>query len=62
MLRFKGQSAPCVLVTEVDWAELDTASLRKLYIALSRAEWQAAVVLSERASRDLIARLAASQG
>jgi hypothetical protein len=57
VLRFKGQSVPCVLITEVDWETLDAASLRKLYIALSRAEWQAAVVLSERASRDLTSRL-----
>ena len=57
VLRFKGLSAPAVLLTEVDWERFDDSARRRLYVALTRAEWRAAMVLSERAARELEERL-----
>ena len=53
VLRFKGQSAPAVVLTEVDWARFDAAARRRLYVGLTRAEWRMAVVLTQRAGVEL---------
>jgi hypothetical protein len=55
--RFKGQSAPAVVVTEVDFDTLDTLSRRLLFVALTRAQMQVACVLSPAAEQTLAARL-----
>jgi superfamily I DNA and RNA helicase len=51
--RFKGQSAPCVILTEVDFETFDEPAQRKLFVGLTRASMKAIVVLSERAARML---------
>lgn len=51
--RFKGQSAPCVILAEVDFETLDEKARRKLFVGMSRASLQLIVVLSERAARAL---------
>ena len=51
--RFKGQSAPAVVVTELDFEELDEAARRRLFVALTRAGMAVELVLSERAERCL---------
>jgi len=56
--RFKGQSAPAVVITEMDFAELDEAARRRLFVALTRAQMAVELVLSERAERCLAALLA----
>jgi len=56
--RFKGQSAPAVVITEMDFAELDEAARRRLFVALTRAQMAVELVLSERAERCLAAVLA----
>jgi len=56
--RFKGQSAPAVVVTEVDFEELDEAARRRLFVALTRAQMAVELVLSERAERALAGLLA----
>ncbi|QNA89309.1 ATP-binding domain-containing protein [Massilia sp. Dwa41.01b] len=56
--RFKGQSAPAVVVTEMDFAELDDAARRRLFVALTRAQMAVELVLSDRAERCLTALLA----
>ncbi|MGJ7917791.1 ATP-binding domain-containing protein [Massilia sp. LXY-6] len=53
--RYKGQSAPAVVVAEVDFAELDDAARRKLFVALTRAQMAAELVLSARAEACLTA-------
>jgi len=53
VLRFKGQSAPAVLIAEVEWRQLDDAARRRLYIGLTRAELKVAVVMTEAAAKDL---------
>lgn len=49
--RFKGQSAPAVIFTEVDIASLDDKSLRKLFVGMTRARLSLVMVLSERSQR-----------
>ena len=56
--RFKGQSAPAVVVTEMDFAGLDDAARRRLFVALTRAQMAVELVLSDRAERCLTALLA----
>ena len=51
--RFKGQSAPCVVLTEVDFESLDEAASRKLFVGMTRASMRLTVVLSTRAAREL---------
>jgi len=51
--RYKGQSAPAVVVTEMDFVEFDDAARRRLFVALSRAQMAIELVLSARAERCL---------
>jgi len=55
--RYKGQSAPAVVIAEFDFAELDEAVRRRLFVALTRAQMAAELVLSARAERCLAAVL-----
>lgn len=54
--RFKGQSAPCVILTEVDFDAFDDLAQRKLFVGFTRASMKLLVVLSERAAQALLAR------
>ncbi len=54
--RFKGQSAPCVILTEVDFDTFDELAQRKLFVGFTRASMKLLVVLSERAAQALLAR------
>jgi hypothetical protein len=61
--RYKGQSAPAVVIAEFDFAELDERARRKLFVALTRARMAASLVLSARSERCLAAEiLKSSQG
>jgi hypothetical protein len=51
--RFKGQSAPAVVLCEVDFETLTERDKRKLFVGLTRAQMRMDVVLSERAARVL---------
>ena len=51
--RYKGQSAPAVVIAEFDFAELDETARRRLFVALTRAQMAAELVLSARAERCL---------
>ncbi len=48
--RFKGQSAPAVIFTEVDFEALDDRTVRKLFVGMTRARMKLVLVLSERAA------------
>jgi hypothetical protein len=48
--RFKGQSAAGIVLTEVDFEELDEGTKRKLFVGLTRAQLAVEVVLSEHAA------------
>ncbi len=49
--RFKGQSAPCVVLTELDIDTLDDAARRRLFVGVTRASMHLIIVLSVRAHR-----------
>jgi hypothetical protein len=55
--RFKGQSAPCIVFTEIDFEELDEAALRKLFVGMTRATMKLVLVVSERAAAAMLGRL-----
>ncbi len=55
--RFKGQSAPAVIFTEIDFAEIDDRVLRKLFVGMTRARLKLVLVLSERAGQQLLDRM-----
>ncbi len=54
--RFKGQSAPCVILTEVDFETLDDIVRRKLFVGMTRASMKLIIVLSQRAAAKLMER------
>jgi hypothetical protein len=55
--RFKGQAAPCIILTEVDFESLDDRVRRRLFVGMTRASMKLFVVLSTRAAQMLMARL-----
>ena len=50
LYRFKGQSAPCVILTEVDFEALDERAAKRLFVGATRATIRFALVMSERAA------------
>ena len=56
----KGQSAPCVLLTEIDFYALDDHATRNFFVGATRATMKLMLVLSERAAKVLLGRLDAS--
>jgi hypothetical protein len=59
VFRFKGQSAPAVVLTEVDFEVLEDAVLRRLFVGATRATLKLVLVMSERAAQALIRRVEA---
>lgn len=55
--RFKGRSAPAVILTEVDFEELGEHERRKLFVGITRARRTLVLVVSERAEQRLAAEL-----
>jgi hypothetical protein len=47
--RFKGQSAPAVILSEVDFTELTNKERRKLFVGMTRAQLNLQIVLSSQA-------------
>jgi hypothetical protein len=60
--RFKGQSAPAVVLTEVDFDELDERAMRRLFVGATRATMKLAIVATARAARTLAQRAPAVLG
>lgn len=54
--RFKGQAAPCVILTEVDFEDCDETAMRKLFVGATRATMKLTLVMSERAASQLVNR------
>lgn len=54
--RFKGQSAPVVVLCEIDFKELTSKELRKLFVGFTRAQLRLECLLSEAASGLLMSR------
>ena len=57
--RFKGQSAPCIVLTEIDFDHLDDIARRKLFVGASRASMKLVMVASRRACQHLSALVGA---
>jgi hypothetical protein len=57
--RFKGQSAPAVVFSEIDFETLDDRVVRRLFVGATRATMKAVFVMSERAAALVEGRLAA---
>jgi hypothetical protein len=55
--RFKGQSAPCVIFTEIDFDAWDDLVERKLFVGMTRATMRLLPVLSDSAARLWMERL-----
>jgi hypothetical protein len=55
--RFKGQSAPAVIFTEIDFEQIDELVLRKLFVGMTRARLKLVLVLSDRAAERLLDRI-----
>jgi hypothetical protein len=55
--RFKGQSAPAVIFTEIDFEQIDDLVFRKLFVGMTRARLKLVLVLSERAAERLLDRI-----
>ena len=55
--RFKGQSAPAVVLAEIDFETLDDKAVRKLFVGATRASMKLVLVLSERAAGVLLSRM-----
>ena len=49
--RFKGQAAPVIIFTEIDFESLDARNMRKLFVGATRASMKLIMVMSRRAAR-----------
>ncbi len=56
--RFKGQAAPAVVFSEVDFESMDERTLRKLFVGATRATMKLSIVASTRAAQAIRAALA----
>ena len=55
--RFKGQSAPAVIFTEIDFEQIDELVFRKLFVGMTRARLKLVLVLSDRAASQLLEKI-----
>lgn len=51
--RFKGQAAPVVVLTEMDFDAVDDRLRRRLFVGMTRAQWRLECVMSPQAERAL---------
>jgi hypothetical protein len=49
--RFKGQSASCIIFTEIDFEEMDEKTLRKLFVGMTRATMSLGLVVSGKSAK-----------
>jgi hypothetical protein len=55
--RFKGQAAPAIIFSEIDFEELDDKAIRKLFVGATRAMMKLVLVLHEKSASQLLARI-----
>ncbi|WP_343737563.1 ATP-dependent helicase [Achromobacter sp.] len=55
--RFKGQSAPAVVLAEIDFDTLGEEEARRLFVGATRAAMKLVLVMSERAALQLLTRI-----
>ena len=54
--RFKGQAAPCVVLTEIDFAKMDENSIIRIFVGATRATMKLILVISKRSLEILLQR------
>ena len=57
VFRFKGQSAPIVIVCEIDFEEVGDQEARKLFVAMTRAQSQLHLIMTSAAEQALARQL-----
>ncbi|HRL77639.1 MAG TPA: ATP-dependent helicase [Candidatus Accumulibacter phosphatis] len=55
--RFKGQSAPAVILAEIDFETLDDQAVRKLFVGATRSSMKLILVVHERSAARLLERM-----
>ncbi|MBN8454107.1 ATP-dependent helicase [Accumulibacter sp.] len=55
--RFKGQSAPAVILAEIDFEALDDRAVRKLFVGATRSSMKLILVVHERSAARLLERM-----
>jgi hypothetical protein len=55
--RFKGQSAPAIIFTEIDFEQLDEDAVRRIFVGATRASMKLIMIVSDRAANLFIERL-----
>ena len=55
--RFKGQAAPAVILTEIDFEVLDDKAVRKLFVGATRSSMKLILVLHETSAARLLERM-----
>jgi superfamily I DNA and RNA helicase len=55
--RFKGQAAPAIIFTEIDFEVLDDKAVRKLFVGATRSMMKLVMVLHEKSAAMLIERI-----
>jgi hypothetical protein len=55
--RFKGQSAPAVILAEIDFEALDDRAVRKLFVGATRSSMKLILVVQERSAARLLERM-----
>jgi hypothetical protein len=54
--RFKGQAAPCVVLTEIDFAQMDENSKIRIFVGATRATMKLIMVVSNRSLNSMLAK------
>ena len=57
VFRFKGQAAAAVVLAEIDFEQLDSSAIRRLFVGATRASMKLVLVSSERAAAHLLERV-----
>jgi len=55
--RFKGQSAPIIILCEIDFESIGTKELRKLFVGFTRAQFHLINVVSHQAAELIMERI-----
>ena len=55
--RFKGQAAPAVILTEIDFDVLDDKAARKLFVGATRSAMKLVLILHQKSAARLLERL-----
>ena len=55
--RFKGQAAPAVILTEIDFEVLDDKAVRKLFVGATRSSMKLILVIHQNSATRLLERM-----